>query len=343
MINPIRYTTALFLVFSTALAAGPALATGDMARAASGFLSTLSGEQQARATFSFDAEERMRWHFIPSELFPRNGISLGELSGAQRESVQELLRTGLSQRGRMTANAIIELEGILGTLEQGEARFERDPDAYLLTVFGEPERDSTWGWRFEGHHLSLHFTVVAGDITVSTPSFFGANPAEVREGPQQGLRVLGDREDSGRALVNALDAEQRAEAIIDAQAPSDIVTETQHPIDPLSPAGVQATSLDGVQRQLLRELITVYTAVMDEEIARLRWQKIEDQGFDNISFAWAGPLQVGEPHYYRVQGPTFLIEYDNTQNEANHIHSVWRDFDGDFGQDLLQEHYDNAH
>ena len=206
--------------------------------------------------------------------------------------------------------------------------------------------DGTWGWRFEGHHLSLHFTVVAGQVTVSTPSFFGSNPAEVREGAQtpqqQGQRVLAPREDKARALVTSLSESQRVRAITSDTVPRDIVTGNQYPIDPLDPIGIKAADMSTAQQSLLQELITAYTASMSADIAVRRWEKIQQDGFDNINFAWSGSVELGMPHYYRVQGLSFLIEYDNVQNGANHIHSVWRDFAGDFGRDVLREHYDSV-
>ncbi len=310
----------------------------EMARAATDFLSALTETQHAAATFAFtDDEERQRWHYIPPEQHPRGGITLKALDASQRDMARALLMTGLSQRGLMTYSDIVTLERVLNAL--GTERFARDPEEHYLAVFGDPEAGGTWGFRFEGHHISLNFTVVAGSITVSTPTFFGANPAVVREGEHQGLRALGAKEDAGRALMTALSAAQQQQALIDEVAPRDIVTGNTHPIDPLSPTGTSAAEFNDAQLQLLLELITTYSAQMADDIAALRWQKIAADGTGSITFAWAGSVEVGMPHYYRVQSPSFLIEYDNTQNNANHIHAVWRDFADDFGRDLLREHY----
>jgi hypothetical protein len=310
----------------------------EMAEAAVTFLEALTEAQRDSAIFDFDdTEERHRWHFIPPEMFPRGGVTLKVLDDPQRELVSQLLMTGLSQRGYMTYTDIITLERILQAMQQGN--FARDPEEYYLAVFGSPDIGGTWGWRFEGHHISLHFTVVAGEVSVSTPTFFGANPAVVRDGPNAGLRALGAKEDTGRALVMTLTAEQQEQIIISDVAPMDIITGNQYPIDPLSPVGLRADAMTEQQRQLLRDIVTAYSSQMEAGIARERWRKIDQDGFDTITFAWAGSVEVGAPHYYRVQGPSFLIEYDNTQNNANHIHSVWRDFTDDFGRDLLREHY----
>jgi hypothetical protein len=242
----------------------------------------------------------------------------------------------------------MELENVLAVLEatqraaapqllRGRA-LVRDPERYFFSIFGTPSTLNAWGWRVEGHHVSLHFTVVNGSLVAGAPTFFGANPAEVRDGPKKGTRVLGSEEDAARALIESLDGSQREKAIITAIAPNDIVTMAKVKIDPLSPVGIQSSALTGSQRVLLRKLIDVYAGFMADDIAADRLARIEKAGWDKVGFAWAGPLERGQKHYYRVQGPTFLIEYDNTQNDANHIHSVWRDFNGDFGEDLLREH-----
>lgn len=315
-----------------------------MSAAATTLLNALPTELRARAVFGLEAEERLRWHFVPDEMFPRQGVALEDLDPEQQRHVHDLLRAGLSHSGYLTATDIMALERVLDVLESG-GRFSRDPDNYRVSVFGEPRAEGTWAWRFEGHHLSLHFQVVEGAVTVSAPTFFGSNPAQVTAGAQTdaqlGQRVLAAREDSGRALAASLTGEQRAVAMLEGAAPGDIVTGTDYPIDSLQPAGLRAAALDPKQQELLRELITVYTEAMAADIAAARWAKIERDGFGQVTFAWAGPLAPGEPHYYRVQGPSFLIEHDNVQNGANHIHSVWRDFDGDFGEDLLRAHYEN--
>jgi hypothetical protein len=268
------------------------------------------------------------------------------MNQSQRESAHDLLKAGLSQRGYMTATQIMQLESVLAAIEAaqppGGNRFVRDPERYFFSIFGTPSTRGAWGWRVEGHHMSLHFTVANGTLVAGSPSFFGSNPAEVRSGPKKGTRVLGPEEDAARAVVGSLDASQREKAIINTTAPNDIVTMASVKVDPLSPVGIPASALTTDQRALLRKLIDVYTGYMADDIAADRLARIEKAGWDKIAFAWAGSLERGQKHYYRVQGPTFLIEYDNTQNDANHIHSVWRDFNGDFGEDLLREHLRNT-
>jgi uncharacterized protein DUF3500 len=339
-----------------AAGAGGALAGADrssssMTTAATAFLASLTAEQKGKAVFPFASDERLHWHFIPTgppPMFPRNGLTIKEMSETQRKAAHALLKASLSQRGYMTASSIMDLETVLGALEaaQRAAATEpprgtpivRDPERYFFSVFGTPSTKETWGWRVEGHHVSLHFTVVNGGVLTSSPSFFGSNPAEVREGPKKGLRILGIEEDAARALLESLDASQKTTAIINATAPGDMLTMNNLKIEPLSPGGISAGSLNDKQRDLLMKLIDVYTGFMAPEVAADRLAKLKKAGVDKIGFAWAGETERGKKHYYRVQGPTFLVEYDNTQNDGNHVHSVWRDFDGDFGRDLLREH-----
>jgi hypothetical protein len=319
-----------------------------MGNAATKFLAGLSSEQRKQAAFPFEGPERLHWHFIPTEMFPRKGLPIAAMSPAQRQLAHGLLRAGLSQRGYLTATSIMDLETILGALEAAEGSsgipgrpgelLVRNPEGYLFSVFGTPSARGGWGWRVEGHHVSLNFTVVNGTLVAATPSFFGSNPAEVRGGPKKGLRILAAEEDSARALVLALDASQRAKAITASTAPDDIQTMSAQKVDPLSSAGIVAKELTPVQRELLLKVIDAYASAMAPDIAADRMARITKAGVEKIAFAWAGETQRGKRHYYRVQGPTFLIEYDNTQNDANHIHSVWRDFEGDFGRDLLREH-----
>lgn len=307
----------------------------SMATAATNFLGALTPEQRQRATFAFDSAERMRWHFVPQ--FERNGLQIKEMTEPQRKLAHELLKTGLSARGYTTYTQIMQLESILKVVENGKGP-TRDPEGYRFSVFGTPSAKGTWGWRVEFHHISLHFDVVNGTAISSTPSFAGANPAEVKDGPQKGQRTLAALEDTGRALVTALDEPQRKTAIFTDVALNDIVTGNALDIKPLSPEGIKASAMTGAQRDLLMKVLDGYAGLMAAGIAADRMAKIKKAGIENIAFAWAGSIERGQKHYYRIQGPTFLIEFDNTQNDGNHVHSVWRDFNGDFGRDLLRDH-----
>jgi hypothetical protein len=307
----------------------------DVTTATRRFVDALTPEQRASAVFDLDSRERLNWHFIPRE---RAGVALKDLTPAQRHLVTGMLGAVLSHKGLLQATTIMSLESVLAELEQGRGPV-RDAEMYYVSVFGRPTDKGAWGWRFEGHHLSLNFVLADGKLASVTPSFLGANPAEVRSGPLQGLRALSGEEDLGRSLLGMLTEEQRGKAIVSKDAPADIILSPNREAELLSPRGVGGTELTESQASALRDLVTQYVRryrsdVADEELAR-----IEQAGFDKLHFAWAGSGKPGEPHYYRVQGPTFVLEYDNVQNGANHIHTVWRNIGRDFGVDVLAEHY----
>lgn len=308
-----------------------------MVEAAQAFTSALSAGQRPLALFDAQSPERLRWHFIPNEMFARKGLAFRAMTPAQRELAHALLRSGLSAQGYLTATTIIQLEDVLRDIERSP-RFARSPLDYHVSIFGTPSLRGQWGWRLEGHHLSLHFFVENGRVTASSPAFTGAAPATVPHGPRQGARVLSALEDAGRAMVESLDDAQKRVALLGHVAPSDIVSANKHDIAPLAPPGLPVAKMTGPQRAILLRLIGVYTSLMAEDIAAERFNRVRAGGLEAVTFAWAGPLTRGAKHYYRVQGPTFLIEFDNTQNDANHIHAVWRDFDEDFGRDVLREH-----
>ena len=306
-----------------------------MAEAAIRFLDSLNAEQEAAVRFPFDGEDRFDWHFIPRE---RKGVSLKMMTGSQRAAALDLVRTGLSEEGFTKAEIIRQLEQIL---YEAEGRDIRDPDLYFFMVFGEPGPQNTWGWRYEGHHVSQNWTIVNGTAVAASPQFFGSNPAEVREGPRQGLRVLGSEEDQARSLLASLTSSQWSAAMIAEEAPRDILTSAQQRVTMLEDFGVPHRELNAGQQEALWSIIEEYATAQPGPIAEKRLQAVRDGGLENIKFAWMGAAARGEPHYYRIQGPSFLIEYDNTQGNANHVHSVWRDFRGDFGRDLLAEHYES--
>jgi len=308
----------------------------EMAETANNFLAALSPEQKAKAVFEFKNDERMNWHFVP---MARKGLPLAEMSPAQQRLAQVLLNSALSHRGYFKVLTIMSLEQVLFELENQSPR--RNPELYYVSIFGTPGADA-WGWRVEGHHISLNFTVQGDKVIATTPSFLGSNPAEVKEGPRKGLRVLGREEDFGRALVKSLTDTQRKTALVASNAPSDIITSDARKAWVITPPGLAASQMNKSQRDLLISLIREYTGRNRAELAEADWQKIEKAGWTKIHFAWAGGLEPGQGHYYRVQGPAFLFEYDNTQNNTNHIHAVWRDVENDFGEDVLRKHYEGS-
>lgn len=318
------------------------IAANEMAAAARNFLAALTPEQRAAAVYEVKDPERLNWHFIPKN--DRKGIQFKDLTPEQRHLAQALLASGLSQRGYAQALTIMSLEAILHEMEKSRTKpgAVRDPERYYLTLFGKPGAKDAWGWRVEGHHLSVNFTLADGGAA-TTPSFMGTNPAEVKDGPRQGLRVLAEEEDLGRQLVKSLRPDQKPLAILAGPAPKDIVTAAERKVTPLEFVGLSAARMTKDQSALLRRLIEQYVRRVRAEIADQELAKIQKAGFEKITFAWAGSLEHGQGHYYRVQGPTFLLEYDNTQNNANHVHAVWRDFSSDFGEDLLRKHYEQSH
>ncbi len=316
-----------------------------MTTAASALLASLAPEQRQKASFPIASAELTKWHFVPTAQFARQGLAMREMTEPQRQRAHDLLKAGLSQRGYATATAIMSLESVLHDIEKGQGPAGpngwpyRDPGQYFFSIFGEPGTKGPWGVRVEGHHLSLHFVVNGASTQVeSSPTFFGSNPGEVREGPQKGLRVLGLQEDAGRALLESLTDPQKASALIAPAAPGDITTRTAIAVDALTPAGLMAADMTAPQRDLLAKVIDAYVSAMVDDEAADRLAKIRAAGPEKVGFAWAGSFERGQRYHYRVQGPTFLLEHNNTQNNGNHVHSVWRDFKGDFGRDLLAEH-----
>jgi hypothetical protein len=308
-----------------------------MAEAAGHFLNALTPEQQAKTTFPFQDEERLNWHFIPRE---RKGLPLREMSPAQRHLAHALMAASLSQKGLIKTDSIMSLEEVLRILENDSGE-RRNPEKYYFSIFGKPG-EKTWGFRLEGHHISLNYTLHNGAV-VASPNFFGANPAEVRTGPRKGLRVLAREEDIARELLLALNPEQQKTAIVSPKAYPDILTEASRKAA-LSgqPTGLSAEKMTAAQRDLLQTLLWEYAGNFPADVAKARMDKVKAAG-KNLQFAWAGVKERGGPHYYRIQSPTFLIEYDNTQNNNNHIHCVWRDFEGDWGFDVLGKHYQTSH
>lgn len=311
-----------------------------MLDAAKTFLGSLTEAQATKASMAFNSEERLNWFYTP---VPRKGVRLDELKPEQQKSGLALLRAGLSEKGYTKAETIRALETILRELEQGRGP-TRHPEHYYISIFGTPSDTGTWGWRYEGHHISLNWTIVKGKSLASSPQFLGSNPAEVRaEGLMKGVRALAAEEDLARALVKSLKDEQKSEGILSPTAPADILSKNnqrQKAID--HDKGLLYTKMSKEQQGMLLAVIEEYASTQPRPVAQQRLQRLRAAGLEQVRFAWMGGLDRGQPHYYRIQGPTFLIEYDNTQNNANHAHSVWRDFNGDWGMDLLAAHYENS-
>ena len=339
---PFVRTLLLALLAAAALHQIPAMAqpipsdvVPRMRSAAQALVATPDDRRRAKLVLAFDDAARTDWHYTPRS---RPGLSFADLEPRQREAVHELLRTALSAVGHRKVVNIIELELVLKEIEFALS-FLRDPQKYSIVFFGPPDAAKPWGWRFEGHHVSLNFTLQGDSGVATTPSFLGANPAEVRQGAKKGLRVLAAEEDEARKLLGMLEAGQRQRAVVDTRTYGDILTTNKDRVSPLDNRGLLAREMSEAQKAQLRRLIEVYADNFEPALRQARLARASE-GFDDIRFAWAGAMERGKPHYYRVQGARFLIEYDASQNDGNHVHTVWRDYEGDFGRDLLREHHE---
>jgi len=304
------------------------------------FLNSLSQEQKEKTQLPFGHITRQEWHFLPGAMWPRAGIQLFELNEDQKQLLFELLKQNLSETGYDKTLKIIDLENVLAEIS-GDSDF-RDSEKYSIAFYGDPEKDNTWAWSFEGHHVSLNFTIVDNNISIA-PRFMGASPAVIMEGERKGESTLDKEEGLGLILVNSLSDVQTQKAIFQKESFFDIVTSNAIEVSPLDKVGIKLSDLNTKQQNILWDLLNEYLSTMPTELAKKRMNNLKAEELNDITFGWAGSTQLGKPHYYRIQGKTFLVEFDNTQNNANHIHLVWRDFNGDFGRDLISEHYKNSH
>jgi hypothetical protein len=307
--------------------------------AARDLLQALSPPGRAAACMPFEAESRREWTYLPG---PRPGVRLGDLGGTERDRVAALLDAALSARGATEVQAIRSLDRVLAEERGSHERY--DPEDYWLAVYGTPGAGGPWAWRFAGHHVAVHLTIVDDARLAATPCFFGANPATVRHGPECGRRTLADEEELARDLLARLAPERRAVAIVAATAPNDILTTHDRHADPgTPPRGLAFAAMTGEEREALVRLVRHYLGRLAPDVADAAWRRLEAADLARLAFAWAGPEARGQGHYYTVTGPSGLIEYDNTQAGANHIHAVWREWTGDWGDDLLAAHYAASH
>ncbi len=317
------------------------LAAQDPAGTASAFMATLSDQQLKKIQFGYDDSERFNWAFVPTS---RNGLSFHDMSEQQKASAMSLMKEWLSLQGYNKASGIMLLEGILREVEgRDKDDTYRDPLNYYFTIFGTPSSTGVWGWRIEGHHLALNFTSIDGLIASSTPSFFGANPATVKKGASAGKQTLKLESDLGFTLINSMNNEQLKIARFSDRALPEIVTGNDRNGKLLEPRGISYPELTNEQKKIFMQLLDVYVKNYQLGFSKKLMDKINKAGIENLSFAWAGSMQPGDGHYYRIQGPMLLIEYDNTQTQANHVHTVVRDLTNDFAEDILREHYAKEH
>ncbi len=313
-------------------------AASEMRGAALALLNSLDVNQKSAISYSYHDGERIFWYYPPMN---RHGLLLRDMTEEQRGLAYALMATGLTEDSNRQARLIIEHETVLGPLEQerGHITFVRDPLLYSWTIFGDPGSDAEpWGWRVEGHHVSLHYSVWGDRVLSVTPFFFGANPAEVPKGPKQGLRILGKSQDIALELMNSLDAGQQSRAVIYDEAPADIITFNSSKASLPKEEGLPATALSGTQREMLMALASEYVTRIRSDLAEDKLNALRQGGLEKIHLAWGGPVDRTQPHYYRLHGGDFVVEYDNRQNGANHIHSVLRDVENDFAADVLRDH-----
>lgn len=317
----------------------------DLSGFASEFLATLSTDLRAEAHFSVEDSERYNWYFTP---VVRKGPTFHDFNEEQTEAALSLLRASLSQQGYQKTREIMELEKVLKVMENNNHTLSdgtawRDPLNYHFCVFGDPGPNEFWGWRFEGHHISLNFSSAEGILVSCTPSFWGTNPGVVKIDLQKGKEVLKQESALAHQLIHSLSSDQQQLAIFSDKAPYEIITGTERQVGGVEKKGISYSALNKDQQQLFMELLEVYIGNYIFEFSTTFRQKIIDAGLDNLSFAWAGVLDRSAGHYYRIHGPMLLIEFDNTQNNANHVHTVVRDLTNDFAEDLLMNHYAEQH
>ncbi|WP_305790048.1 DUF3500 domain-containing protein [Symbioplanes lichenis] len=316
----------------------------QMVEAATAWLAALSSSQLSAARQPWPSSDRKRWYYTPVD---HGGLPLGQMSAPQQQAAMRLLSTGLSDAGYVTASTIIGLENVLDRSDNWPVtdarRRRRDPQLYWLRVFGEPSLTGPWSWRFGGHHVSVHNLVLDGRVQSSTPCFLGADPAAAPLLGGHLLRPLGATEDLARDLLASLSPDQLPATIIDAVAPSDILSRNLSRVPDIGLAGIPGSALTPAQQDLLRALLGTFIDRIPPALAAAESAKFAGKLLDEVHFAWAGATEPGAPHYYRLQGPSLLAEYDNTQSNANHVHTVWRNPTNDFGDDVLARHLADHH
>ncbi|MBK5279899.1 MAG: DUF3500 domain-containing protein [Bacteroidia bacterium] len=313
----------------------------DIASDANSFLGLLNADQKVKAQYSLDDKERFNWNFVPIQ---RNGVCFRTFTPQQRSAALALLRSSLSEQGYRKANSIMELENILREIEGRDVKDTyRDPLNYYITIFGTPSKAKPWGWRMEGHHLSINFSSVNNEIGSSTPSFFGSNPGTIPRGEEKGKQLLKLESDLGFELCNSLSDAQKKKAVLSEKAYPEIIMANKLKAKLIEPLGLGYSEMNKPQQALLIRLLDVYVRNYQLGFSNKLMEKIKKAGMENLSFAWAGGLAPGTGNYYRIQGPMLLIEFDNTQNNANHMHTAVRDLTNDFAEDILREHYLKEH
>jgi hypothetical protein len=331
----LRMKKLLFIYF---LACGWTMAQDsfDAVSLATDLLNSLSTPQKEIVSFDLEDPAKSRWHYLPHDSFAREGLPLSDMSPAQIQKTYALLEAYLSESGYKKMHQIIDLENYLALVENNPVK--RDASKYYIAFYGTPNRDSLWTWSFEGHHISLNFTVTPEAIAFA-PAFWGSNPGIVPDGPEKGKIVLKKDHNWGLKLVQSLSSKQLEQALVSSKTYGEILTRNQAAVEFIPNNGISFLQLKTNQKKQLKKIIYLHLDRMEKPVSQKAQQLLENEDWNNITFSWAGKMKKLKAHYYRIQGQKFLIEYDNSQNNGNHIHAVWREFDGDFGKDLIKEHY----
>jgi len=337
-------TFAVALLLALFIGMSPAAVADDgsdkpglsMATAALKLAEVLPADQKPKLMYKYEDPERLNWHFIPRD---RNGIVLWDLYGETRQAAENLVKVGLSAVGHAKVLEIRSLEEVLYLFEGGEEDYRRNrrhPHKYHITIFGTPAATGLWGWRFEGHHLSLNFSIQDGMVVSSTPEMYGANPALIDAGPGRSLRILAAREDLGRQILKACDDDQKKQMWISETAPDDIRGGgvAQPVID--AAVGLRYGDMSPEPQKLMKSLLGEYLSGMPAQVVKDRLKAMQKSGMDEVRMAWWGDSELNKRHHYVIQGSSFIIEYNNTQNDANHIHALWRNVGGDFNLPAAQ-------
>ena len=322
----------------------PVIKAQELVATANHFIELLNDEQKVKALFPFDAEERYTFFFVPRN--DRKGITFNELNAEQKIAAFSFIQSCLSAQTVKKVQQILQMETVLKEIEKRKENDNyRDTGKYYISIFGVPGAKNIWGWRLEGHHTSFHFSAANNKLVSGTPSFLGSNPAIVQNGPTKGLQILKEESDQGFAFLHSLTELQIQKATINSIAPDSIITSNHRVAMLANPQGIMYSELNAAQKQQLLKLINVYVHRYTKLFAEDLLKEIQQAGLDNLHFSWAGNTTeaFGKAYYYSIQGPTVIIEFDNSQNNANHIHTVLRDLKHDFGGDDLLEHYHASH
>lgn len=353
----LRNTKIIFffvILFQQEKLTGQLAYNNEIKQAAISFIQTLTPLQKRTALLSFGDTARIKWNNLPVGMRARAGISIGDMTEDQRKLLHRILSVSLSSQGYLKATGVMHLDNLLNmNVDSSYARNMINDNLrkmltdlkwshrnYYLAFFGTPS-DKNWGYKLEGHHLSVNFTFTGDQLSV-TPWFIGSDPAEIQITQYAGWRVLGEEEDLGIKLIQMLSPDQQKKATMSSGVPGDIITGAETGKRLIDFWGISGRELNKEQKKVLQYIIREYVFNMEFEKAMEEYDKIIKAGIENVYFGWIGPYAENKPHYFVLNGPTFLIEFDNAggpNGNGNHIHTIWREKGNEFGEDILKKHY----